>query len=337
MLSTRIAEWVRGIGSLAPVIGLVARPEPRPNGISAVVRVKGEEEWIEPCLLSIRDFADEILVLNNEASAETQKALDRVRDVLRELLRLEHCPALDLFQLSNLGLDKARFRWVIRWDADFVAHTSGKGDILNLRRYLLALDPRRYYLVYVPAAEVAGDLFHQFPDLRFRVDGQVHTASRWTRYVPVRRVLNMSALASPDRVLRAGSVLQITHESLKVPRWYQVLRWEDIAYFHVNVKSGRHMLLRHFWFEWLNSAVREPAVPMEEYVRQRVRHGWGASGLAEAERLYVAEYCRRLVPFDGARCGPYPELLLPHLRQPRYRIEYQDGVIVGRKESSRNG
>ena len=183
-------EVLRYIASFAPLVGVVARPQACPNGISAIVRVRGEEEWIEPSLISIREFADEILVLDNGASPETQKALDRLRDPLGDLLRIERCPHLDLFEVSNLALEKARSRWVVRWDADFIAHTSETGDIRNLRRYLPELDPRRYSLVYLTAVEVAGDLFHHFPDRRIRRDGQVHTASTRARYVPVHRRLS---------------------------------------------------------------------------------------------------------------------------------------------------
>lgn len=315
--------WLRSLCSLAPLVGLIPKPEDRPNGISALVRVRGEEPWIEPCLLSIREFADEIVVLDNGASPETQTALDRLRDPLGELLRLERCPHLDLFQLSNLGLAKVRFRWVIRWDADFVAHTSGPEDIRHLRRYLLALDARRYYLVYLPAAEVAGDLFHQFPDRRIRCDGQVHTASRWARYVPVRRTLSRSALAFPDRVLRHARTLGVALESLHVPKFYGVHRWNTVAYFHVNVKSTRHMLLHHFWLEWLGQGDRLAFPTLESYARAQIRDRWGMTDLEAATHRFMARYCQGLVPFAPERCGPYPELLRPFLNKPKHRVECQ--------------
>ena len=57
MIRTR--GWpLRKILSYAPVLGLVPHPSRRPQGISAVVRVKNEEEWIEPCLLSVSDAVD---------------------------------------------------------------------------------------------------------------------------------------------------------------------------------------------------------------------------------------------------------------------------------------
>jgi glycosyltransferase involved in cell wall biosynthesis len=315
-----VGEMARAVFSLAPRVGLVARPDVSPNGISAVVRIRGEAEWIEPCLFSVQEFADEILVLDNGVSPGTRERLDHLRHSLGGKLRLEPCPELDLFRLSNFGLAKARFRWVIRWDADFVAHTSGPGDIRNLRRFLLGLDPRRYYLVYVAAAEVAGDLSHQFPDLRVRMDGQVHTASRWARYVPVRR--------------RFGRSSPIVFESLRVPKFYQVRRWEEVAYFHVNVKSAWQSLTGRFWLEWLGQGDFHAFPTLEAYTLAQLRDRWGVSDPEEAARRFMSDYCRGLAPFDPERCGPYPELLRPYLRQTRYRVEYRDTVITGRSESA---
>lgn len=333
MLRRSVLELMRCAASLAPLVGFVRRPPARAEGITACVRVKGDEQWIEPSLLSIREFADEILIIDNGASPETREALDRLGIALGTLLRIERYPHLDIFQVSNLGLERARFRWVVRWDSDFVAHTDGAGDIRNLRRYLLSLNPARYYLVYLRAAEVAGDLFHQFPDLRIREDGQAHTASSSARYAPVRRTLNVSALPSPDRVLRQELILRSTLESLRVPKFYRILRPKAVTYLHVNVKSARHTLMRHFWLEWLDQGDFHTFSTLESYVLAQVRTKWSLSDLDEAAEYFMAHYCKELVPFDVQRCGPYPEILRRYLTNPKYRVEYRDGHIVGRTEA----
>ncbi len=50
MLRKHIVELLRTVASFAPLVGLVRRPPERPQGITACVRVKGDEEWIEPSL-----------------------------------------------------------------------------------------------------------------------------------------------------------------------------------------------------------------------------------------------------------------------------------------------
>jgi glycosyltransferase involved in cell wall biosynthesis len=329
----KVTETLRFIASFSPLVGLVAKPENRQNGISAIVRIRGEEEWIKPSILSIRNFADEIIVLDNGASLQTLKILNELKGDLGHKIQSTTCKDLNLYELSNLGLTMASFRWCIRWDADFVAHTSGKGDIANLHKYLLGLDPRRYYLVYLPAVELAGDLFHQFPDLRVRNDGQVHTSSPHASYVSVQRNLMTSALSSPDRVLRENSVLRISKESLKVPKFYQILRWENPSYFHVNVKSDRHTLQRHFWLEWLREGDFKTHPALESYTLTQIQDRWGFRDTEEAIQHFMALYCEGLDKYDSQLCGSYPALLRPYLADPKYKVLYKDGRIIGRTET----
>jgi glycosyltransferase involved in cell wall biosynthesis len=306
---------VRATLAMAPLVGLVPRPEPRPNGITAVVRVRGEEEWIEPCLRSIEGFADEVVVLDNGAGPLTRARVEALRDVFGERLVIERCPELDLVRLSNRGLARARFRWVVRWDADMVAHTSGPADIRGLGAYLRGRDRRRYELVHVAAVEVAGDLRHQLPGMRTRHDGQVVVWSRALEYVINRRTLDPSELEPHDRVLRGPGPVHRALEALRTPPYYRIARWERPAYFHVNVKPPRHMLLRHFWLDWVDAVAGGSPLSHEAYVARRVADEWGVGDLAEAERRYLERYRALLVPFDAAACGPYPELLRPYLER----------------------
>ena len=259
--------------------------------------------------------------------------LNHLKANLGDQIQCATCKDLDFYELSNLGLTMARFRWSIRWDADFVAHTSGNHDIRNLRNYLLGLDPRRYYLMYLPAVELAGDLFHQFPDLRIRNDGQVHTSSPLAKYVPVQRNLMISALSSPDRVLRESTSLKISMESLRVPKFYQILKWENPGYFHVNVKSGWHTLQRHFWLEWLRKGDFKTHPTLESYTLAHMQDKWGFSDPEKAIQHFIVLYCEGLDKYDSHLCGSYPELLKPYLTDPKYRVLYKDGRIIGRTEN----
>ncbi len=318
--------------SFGPVVRAVARPEPRPDGISAIVRVRGDEEWLEPAVLSIGEFADEILVVDNGVSESARAALDRLVPALGARLVRVACPTLDLFDVSNLGLERARYRFIVRWDADFVGHTEGPGDLAHLRRYLLALDRRRYFAVTLTAAEIAGDLRHQFPDRRLRHDGQAHTASAQARFVRVTRERTREALDAADRPLRESPRLKYAFESLALPPYYAVLRWPRVAYFHVHVKSARHLLLRHFWLEWLAEPDTARYPSLESYALEQARVRWGIADRDAAAAHLVRRLCAGLVPFDEAACGPYPALLRPHLARGRYAVEYDGGHIVGRRE-----
>ena len=62
VLATETAVRLGNTLCYLPYIGWVPKPS-RKNGISVMIRTRNEEEWIELSLLSIKDFADEIVVV----------------------------------------------------------------------------------------------------------------------------------------------------------------------------------------------------------------------------------------------------------------------------------
>lgn len=332
MLSVRAARLVREIASFAPRARLVPRPPRRPEGVSALVRVSGDEEWIEPCLRSLSDFADEVLILDNGAAPETLERVAAARGLLGGRLRRIDCAGADLPEVANCGLAESRFRWAFLWDADFVARTTGPCAIGRLKAFLSGLDTRRYHLVHVRALELAGDLRHRFPELPERYDPHGLTAGGPARYVW--RARRMAPATAPVwyRPLRGSAPAQfrLRYDTLRTPKYYRVLRWDEACVFHVNVKSARRTLLRHFWLEWL--AAGDPG-GLEAYARRRVREWWGTEDLDAAGARFMEEYCRPLERVDEALIGGYPEALAPHLAREAYRVLYRDGRIVGRAEA----
>lgn len=104
----------------------------RKNGISAMMRIKNEEEWIEYSILSIRDCCDEIVVV-------LQNCTDRTEDIIRSLnlpnIKILYFPfesfpnQPDYFQFPidsvhnrayyyNWALNQTSFKWVLKWDGD---------------------------------------------------------------------------------------------------------------------------------------------------------------------------------------------------------------------------
>ncbi len=332
MLSARAARLVREVASWAPRLSLAPPPPPRPEGVSALVRVAGDEEWIEPCLVSIADFADEILVLDNGAAPESLARLAAVQRSLGPRLRRIDCGGAELPEVGNRGLAESRFRWAFLWDADFVARTTGPSAIGRLKAFLWRLDGRRYHLVHVRAIELAGDLRHRFPDLHERYDPHVFTAGGGARYVWRARRITPERAPLAYRPLRGATAAQfdVRYDTLETPRYYRVLRWSEPCIFHVNVKSARRTLLRHFWLEWL--AAGDPG-GLEAYARRRVREWWGIDDLDAAGLRFMEEYCRPLERVDAAAIGGYPEALAPHVERAAHRVLYRDGRIVGRAET----
>jgi len=108
------------------------------HGISAMLRVKNEEPIIQASILSIIDFVDEIIVIDNNSTDHT---VDEVQALIKRYptkIILTHYP----FTLSRCGQEfaetpensvsslvyyynwckaKCRFSYLLKWDADMIA------------------------------------------------------------------------------------------------------------------------------------------------------------------------------------------------------------------------
>lgn len=107
----------------------------RRPGLSAMIRLKNEEEWVEASLLSIKDWFDEIVIV-------LQNCTDKTESIIKKL-SLPHVKiyyyVFDSFPngpgygshppdsvhnktyFYNWTLAKTTCRWVCKWDGDMVA------------------------------------------------------------------------------------------------------------------------------------------------------------------------------------------------------------------------
>lgn len=305
----RLSALSREVVSWLSVVRLLPRPD-RPRGLSAVVRVRDEETWLEPSLRSVATVADEILVGDNGSRDRTPEILERLATELGGRLTVLRHPDLEIRELTNALVARARFRWVLRWDADFVGYTEGPRSLARLRGWLDALDPHRHALVYLRMVEVCGDLLHQRRATATRGDGHAFTASAALRYV----------------YGRGG------WEAPRVPRWYRVRRFEVPTFVHVDVKPARRMLESWLWKRYLSDPDRDRWRGFEAYRRAVLAQRWPGLDPDAAARQWLATTFGDLVPYDRARFGELPTALQAELAAPRFRLVYRDGRIVDRVE-----
>lgn len=300
---------LRSAMSLLPYLGVVAKPDQsRPEGISVFIRAGNAADWIESSILSIRDFADEIIVVENGSSDGTWPLIERLAKEI-DIVRAYRAPQAGLLELTVAAEEKCRYRWTVRWDADFIAHTGGRSDIRGLREKLLALDRTRYYCVYLRPVNIFGDLEHVYGR------GFLWTDSAYIH-------------SSGAKYIFSGGV-----ERLSLPKYYAVKSFDAPYFFHVNIKPKREMLFRHFWNDWLKLSPVHAGYPPEEYVARRIREDWGCGTLTEGEDAFIRRViCPNLVRYDAGKFGPYPALLEQLRRQPRYKVIYEAGKPVGREE-----
>jgi hypothetical protein len=190
-----------------------------------------------------------------------------------------------------------------------VAHISGKHSISNLRKKLLALDSRRYYVIYLRHINLSGDLFHQNGNEMVHIEEYIHTYSDAALYI------------HPGRF-----------EAIKLPKYYRVLFWYEPYSFHVNVKPAKRMLLRYFWEDWMGLKDYRKFPTLEDYVERKIETDFGTKSWEKAQKICVQRIMQDHIRYDPEVFGPYPEILQPYLENPKYRLKYDNGNIVGRDE-----
>jgi len=307
-LSLKIKRLIRFFFSFLPVLGIVEKPIEKKNGISVFIRLKDEEDWIRYSILSIKDFADEIIVGDNGSE---DKSVEIVETLINEGLNIKlfKCPDMRINELTDFLLKKTICRWVMKWDADFVARTTGEYSIVNLRKKLMNMDRNCYYLIMISNICLAGDLLHQNPDELTHTEEYIYTNSDHLTFI------------HPE-----------TCESLKSPKYYKVIKFEGNYSYHVDVKSSDKMLARKYWFDWMQLKDYEAFPILDSYVEYRIKKENQFKSLDEAKIRHVIEYCKKLVPYDYKKFGEHPKILKEILSKPKYRIIYKDGAIIGRND-----
>jgi glycosyltransferase involved in cell wall biosynthesis len=304
-----ITRFIRSILSFSPQLGIIPYPA-RPEGISVLMRVKDEADWIKSSVESIKRIADEIVIVDNGSTDGTYEMLEEISSKENALIKLWRRSDLNYCDLSNFALKNASFKWIFKWDGDMIARTSGEYDIAKLRNRILSLNPKRYYIIYLSFVNLAGDLSHQDPNEMVHIEEYIYTYSNSVRYI------------HPGRF-----------EAVKFPKYYHVLFWYEPYSFHVNVKPAHRMLLRYFWEDWMELKDYINFPTLDDYVKAKIQSEFGTTSWDEAQRIIMRKTFSNYIRFDTKVLGPYPDLLRIHLENTKYNMIYENGKITGREES----
>lgn len=301
-----ISRFLREISSRAPLVNIVPVPE-RPQGLSIMMRVKDESDWIVPSVQSISTIADEIIIVDNGSKDGTYQMLEKFVSDSIIPVKIFSKPDLNHCAISNFALCQTRYRWIFRWDGDMVAHTTGNSNISSLKERIFALNQKCYYLIYLQHINLAGDIFHQDPDKLVHIEEYIHTYSGSARYI------------HPGKF-----------EAIKFPKYYKPLFWYEPYSFHINVKPLRRMLLRYYWEDWmaLKDYIEFPT--LEAYVNEKIKNDFYTNSWKEAQLKLLYKKVKNYIPYNKKMFGEYPELLGPYLKDPKYLLQYRNGKIAGR-------
>jgi len=282
----------------------------RINGISIMMRVKNEENWIEKSLRSIEKFADEVIIIENYS---VDKTLEKIKKVMTDYsipIKLYRSKTNDICELSNKALSYTSFRWIFRWDADFIAYISDQENIANLRNYLLSL-PNKFYLFYPITISFAGDLFHVKKNNELHSEGYIHTFHKKLKYIKKRKF-----------------------EVLKVPLFYKIKRIYEIYFVHIgSAKSKERLVYRSFWLHWLKANKNGKYPKIKDYIVEQTKMDWNANNLKIIAKNEVEKIIKsNLIKYDKSEFGEYPILLNNSVNNPFFKVTYKNGKPFSRSD-----
>lgn len=255
----------------------------RENGISATICTRDEEDWIVPVILSIKDFVDEYIVIDT-SSDRTPEIIKKTAEEYGLNLKMKHLAPLDLCKAKNLALKLSNYKWILTWDADFIAKE-------NMSKYLKivmnGLDQNRYYLIYWPQICLDGDLFHQNPKMRVHIEHWLFTYYPKLRYLKIKGPQNLLAPMT----------------------YYRTVFIKESLSFHLRtVRNPVRLLYKFLWYRMRREELDEK-MHLDEYVKIKIKEIYETSDIQEAANIHLQEYIKKLDRYDKKVFGDYPRIL----------------------------
>ena len=299
----------------------------RPNGISLLLACQNEEAILPLCINSFRDFADEIIIVDN---GSTDGSIDIANEFSRnysDQIQLLRAPTLtDLSAVRQLGLDQSHFRWIVRGDADFVAYTDGPFDIHNFRRHLLE-QPK--FLVPQFFGAVLPNLMCDFWHTgKSSVNAQIG-ANEPGRYVP-------PPITGPNPRIyeffpgfcfqRAGR-----WESTSFSRfiWFFRRKIDYPLWMHCNIKSDRAYFLRSERTNWREHVDFNRYPNLMSFITDRVEIKYGTKDIDEAADIYMqTNVYPFIMKYDQVQYFSYPNIVKQQINNnPIFKVFKTSGAF----------
>lgn len=300
----------------------------RKNGISVLIASQNEEAVVALCLLSFLEFGDELIVVDNGSIDRTKEVIQDIRATYPQKIKFYDKPDLpDLYQNRQYAFSKSSYRWVVRADADYVAYTGGKYNILKVRKKLLATKAGLFPKVYaVPQCNVTGDFWHTGFD-RNTVQLGKHDPGRYVAppvSVPMVRIYEAFPGFKFQRIGRSeGTTFNLLMRFLKLTLPYPL-------WMHCTLKSEYNLLFRSERTNWRELGDFATYPTLEAYVKSVISDKYNTSNIDKAAEIYVENfYFPFLQPYDSEKYFPYPDLVLKQMNiNPIYHIKNKNDKLT---------
>ena len=268
--------------------------------ITVSMTVKDEEYTVYNCIRSLRRVADKFIIVDNGSTDNTVDEIARVKRDFFIDLELHRKPEMNFIQCRNFINDRIKEGWVIIADGDFIYHTSGKDNILQIKEIFEKTTRPTIYAM--PFICLDGDLEHYKPCIK-----------------------TGTPLMSPHKYFYRrdwvnGFRLRGRFPYLDTSASVRFLRFNAI-YHLKGVKPDEKLWIRRFWTDWRQKHHPEYNVSLDQYIDSKTKPG-------DREK-YLENYFKSLKPFNPADWKSYyPDIVEEMRKAPKYRVVQKDGKRV---------
>ena len=261
-----------------------------------MMRVKDEEWWIEPSILSIKDLVDEYIIVDQSRYDRTPEIIDEIMTTYG--LNIIHVRdfTVDYIEVSNKALKLTRCKWILRWDGDYIAREELTPVIKEL---IQSLDSRKYYNIYWPHINFENDLYHINIKNPLHIEHWLVTWSPKIKFTPLKYF-----------------------EFLYTPIYHKRIDIAKPLSLHLRtVKPPLRLLEWKYWWEMRMKGLLGK-IELYEYIRSRIKEDFGVEDLYEAALKLVSQLRSRddIGKYDPKVWGDYPKILKDYVKR-KFGIE----------------
>lgn len=274
----------------------------KPNGISVLISAQNEESMIRLCVESFLCFADEIIIVTNGSTDNTIAICQELSMEYSDKVSFFDKPEInELYKNRAFALTKARYRWVMRADADYIAYTDedGRLSIRGLRNRILqtvTLWPTAFWLEQVNISIDWG------LTCKYEIDNN-------SINLPLGFAFNsghMPRIYLNSPLLKFGRVGK--NEGVLWGYIYKQVFLEQPYWFHCTFKSKEDLFLRTERRNWreLNNTILYPT--LKDYFEKKVlNEKYSGMQFEKAKEYYFSEILMSsLTSYDENKYFPYP-------------------------------
>jgi len=284
-----------------PRLGLKKKPDFQQEGISFIVPVKDEERWIGASLESIKEVADEIIVIDSSVEDSTTEIVASMAENNSKIKHIRfYCPGPHAHALAcHIGLVNVSYKWVFKWDSDLIAKSTE--TLQTWKNRLNKLNKNTYYVIDIPSILLCGDLKHQPKTTQTqKPEAKIFTWSPELKWQ-----------------LKSNENEQITGDSIyghRFPPWYKILQWNELYIFHCNIKTPERMVIRQYWSDYMK--YKDKHLNLKDYAKYRLQKD-SHTTLQEAMQTFKNNLAKTLIPYDEKTFGELPKILLAQVLEPK--------------------